>query len=212
MSTEESEKQARFVFARDRHQYLVARALLRTVLSSYTEVPPEAWVFAVNAFGKPRIAAPADLAVGLEFNLSHTAGMVVCGVTRESEIGVDVEATTRPVELTIARDYFSAAEVAQLTRVPSPDQLRVFYEFWTLKEAYIKARGMGLSLPLDGFSIDLGRPGAEGISISFAPTLDDDPTDWQFLQCRPTEEHLVAVAVRRSTSLPIRLILHKIIP
>ena len=132
---------------------------------------------------------------GLRFNLSHTDGLVVCLVAVEREIGVDVEHTARAgsVGIEIAERFSSPSEVAELRSLPFADQRSRFFDYWTLKEAYIKARGLGLHLPLDQFSFHLGltpvtpereptrQHGAPGpgpappIRISFGPRIPDDP-------------------------------------
>jgi 4'-phosphopantetheinyl transferase len=199
---EERSRGARFVFERSRHQHLVTRALVRCTLSRYAAVPPEAWRFLVTAHGRPEISVPA-VAPGLRFNLSHADGMIVCLVARNLEVGVDVEDPARAVEyLNIGRRFFSAAEFAALASVPEDGRGERFFELWTLKESYIKARGLGLSLPLSAFSFHLG---GERIGISFAPPIVDEPASWQFDQLR-IGRHLVATAVRmKGTPVAIRV-------
>jgi 4'-phosphopantetheinyl transferase len=195
LSADERERQQRFRFARDRHRHVVTRALVRTLLSRYAAVDPRAWVFRTNRHGRPEIARPRGVPA-LRFNVSHTSGMIVCGLALGRDVGVDVEDTTRRSStIAIADRYFSPAEVADLRAVPPARQRAAFWEYWTLKESYIKARGMGLALPLGRFSFHLGDPGA--IRISFDPRLPDDPASWQFRVFRPNARHVVAVAFRR---------------
>ena len=195
----------RFAFEHDRHSFLITRALVRTVLSRYAVVPPEAWTFVPNGYGKPEIAGP-DPVPPLRFNVSHTRGLVACVVAWERDVGVDVEHLDRPsLGLGLAERYFAPAEVASLRRVPPEEFPRAFLDFWTLKEAYIKARGMGLALPLADFAFHLG-PGA--IRISFTPRIEDDPNHWQFLRFELKERHKVAVALRRAPAADCRLTLH----
>jgi len=195
MTPQEQEKQQRFYFAKGRQEYLVTRALVRSVLSRYYAAEPAAWRFKENRYGRPEIDTPAQ-AAHLRFNLSHTDGLIVCLVARELEIGVDVENITRQTRsLEIAESHFSRQEVMDLSALPKERQHNRFFEYWTLKEAYIKARGMGLALPLGQFSFHLeaGCP----VRISFGPQIDDDPEAWQFAQRFPTPDHLMAVAIRR---------------
>src|SRR5688572_6815584 len=115
LSEEEQRRQFRFHFERDRHRYLVTRAMQRTVLSRYVEIAPSAWRFTANGYGRPSIAPEHETARGIEFNLSHTDDLVVMGVTRERLIGVDVEnSRTREVDIEIADRYFAAEEVLAL--------------------------------------------------------------------------------------------------
>ncbi|HUY87147.1 MAG TPA: 4'-phosphopantetheinyl transferase superfamily protein [Pirellulales bacterium] len=210
LSDDERARWRRFVRPTDALHYLVAHALVRTVLSQYAQVAPEAWRFEANEFGRPQVAEPAK-AKELQFNLSHTPGLVVCGVAWRREIGVDIENLERPgLELRIADRYFSPREAAELRSLPLERQRERFFEYWTLKEAYIKARGVGMSLPLDRFTIQL-RP-QEPIAISFAPPLADDSASWQFAQFRPTTKHVLAVAVRRSRGEDCRILLQEFKP
>lgn len=194
MDPEETQKQQRFRFAKHRHQYLVSRALVRTVLSRYEPRAPEKWDFHYNAYGRPEIA-PGQSASLLRFNLSKTEGLIACAVTIERDVGVDVETIDPTVEtVSIASRYFSQFEVQSLRHLLDKKQER-FYQYWTLKESYIKARGMGLALPLDQFSFHLDERGP--IRISFGPHLSDDPGDWQFNQLRPTGNQFLALCIRR---------------
>jgi 4'-phosphopantetheinyl transferase len=201
MSEAERERHDRFVFARDRHQFLVTRALVRTTLSRYAPIAPADWRFVCNEYGKPRIEPgqghESDTWPRLSFNLSNTRGVIACALTADcDEIGVDVEDTSRAGEtIEIADRFFSPVEVEALRALPAAHQRQRFFAYWTLKEAYIKARGMGLSIPLDQFSFHL--EGDEDIGISFDPRLGDDPGQWQFELYRASERHLMALALRR---------------
>ena len=193
MSADERARHDRFVFAKDRHLYLVTRGTIRTLVGRYLETDPAACTFVANRYGRPSLAHPGGS--GLAFNVSHTAGLIVCAFAREPEIGVDVEEACRTIDLALARRFFSPAEADALDALPEAERPDRFFDYWTLKEAYIKARGMGLSLPLDGFAmlLDAGPSPA----IRFSPAIDDDATTWQFAQFTPTSRHRLAVAVRR---------------
>jgi len=198
MTLDEREIQRRFLRARDRHEYLVTRALVRTVLSRYVDVPPETWRFYRNEFGRPYVdwktMGVTPSLPGLLFNLSNTAGLVVCGVSSKHELGVDVEPLARHDQiLGIANTVFAGPELEILPRLPTAERRRAAVDFWTLKEAYIKARGMGLSIPLEQFWYTLGDP----IRIAFDVRLGDDPANWQFGQVEPNGEHLISWAVCR---------------
>lgn len=224
LGPEERARNRRFVFERHRKQDLVTRALVRTVLSAYCpSVPPSAWAFACGPFGRPEVAAPGISPV-LRFNLSHTDGMVVCLVGDDRELGVDVEDVQRTsATIEIADRYFSADEVRELRSWPAEHQGDRFFDYWTLKEAYIKARGMGLQLPLGQFTmlppsrherrLTPRLPEGEGttverqrIGIRFGPGIQDDPRRWQFFSFDLTPRHRVAVAIRRQgADLGLRL-------
>jgi 4'-phosphopantetheinyl transferase len=210
LSTYERERRRRLRLERGRHEYLVAHALLRTCLSRYADVPPQAWRFETNHRGRPEISAPRG-APPLRFNLSHTAGLVACAVTMGAAIGVDVEDTRRSGRgMQVAERFFSTSEVADLRRLPESRRSRRFFEYWTLKEAYVKARGLGLALPLQRFSFRVRR-GAP-VSVSFDPQLGDRPESWHFALFRPTRRHVLAVGVQRPSGGPCAIQLRESIP
>lgn len=194
LSGREREQEAAFRFADDRLRYRVTRALVRTVLSQYATaaaVAPAAWEFGANPYGRPHIAAHHGLP-GLHFNLSHTRGLIALAVGPGAELGVDVEDLgARHASPGIAEQFFSPHEAAALAAVPEARRPERFFEYWTCKEAYIKARGMGLSLPLDRFSIHFH--GERAIGMTAAADIDDDPGRWCFWQCRPSPQHLLAL-------------------
>ncbi len=211
LTEQELRQQLRFRFERDKHRYLVTRAMVRTVLSKYADVAPRDWQFEVNAYGRPSIAAEHEVAAGIEFNLSHTDGLVVLGVARGRALGVDVEnVCTRQSGIEIADRYFAPAEVAAMRALPPEQQARRFFEYWTLKESYIKARGMGLSIPLDHFSFDLSR--ARDARIVMDKRLGDSPSKWCFWQLQPRAEHLVAVCAQRLEAEPPRWTMRRFVP
>ncbi|MCY1213227.1 4'-phosphopantetheinyl transferase superfamily protein [compost metagenome] len=202
LSAEELSKQERFHFARDRHRYLLTRTLVRSVLSRYAPAAPQAWQFTSNAFGRPRINAP-DIpeAVGLNFNLSHTDGLIVLAVARHIELGVDTENIERKAALDVASHYFSPAEARALDALPPALQAERFFELWTLKESYIKARSLGLQIPLDSFGFALDAPGTIGFALADSRTGDAAPQRWNFWQLRPAPTHLVALCAAPGPSV-----------
>jgi 4'-phosphopantetheinyl transferase len=174
--------------------------LLRSILSSYVGLGPEAWRFEANPWGRPRIANPGTPSE-LLFNLSHKPGFVTCLVGSGRDLGVDVEdlSVNRPCLLRIAERFFSPSEAAGLRALPVELQTHRFYELWTLKEAYIKARGVGLTLGLSKFSFSV--EGDRAI-VRFDPGFDDDPGTWDFRLFRLRSPHLISTAVRRLDGRP----------
>jgi 4'-phosphopantetheinyl transferase len=215
MTTEEREKQCRYVFERDRHDALVTRALVRTVLSRYLPVAPEHWRFAKGENGKPEII---DAPWPLRFNVSHTRGMIICGVTRQYDLGVDIEHIHRDTDVTqIADRFFSPSEVTEMFSLPLSDQRSRFFDYWTLKESYIKAWGQGLAIPLDHFSFhinDSSRIGATNrdIRMSFVPQRNDNPADWQSWLLYPNASHRMAVSLRGAGIIGHELKLFQCVP
>jgi 4'-phosphopantetheinyl transferase len=202
LAPDESERAQRFVHEADRTRFVIGRALARTMLSELGQAPPHAWPFVIDEHGRPELAERPAGAPDLRFNLTHTEGLVACAVTIGREVGIDVECIGRRMTHDVPERFFSPREVADLRALPADDQDTVFFDYWTLKEAYIKARGLGLALPLRQFTF-IRTPG-RGPTIAFAPDLHDDPASWQFAQFWPTPDHRMAVAVRRRGSdLPI---------
>jgi len=193
LTGEEIARLERFRFERDRRIHLATRVLVRTVLSRYESVPPAAWRFAAGEQGRPEIDSPES---SLRFNLSNARGLVVCAVARAIDLGVDVEPLDRVVPLEVAERFFSPAEFEALRALPEEARPQRFLDLWTLKESYIKARGLGLSLPLDRFSFFLEAERPPRIEID--PALGDQGADWQFVQLQPTPRHLLALCVRRN--------------
>lgn len=203
MSTDEHERMLRLVFDRDRRAFLITRALVRTMLSRYAAVKPTDWRFIENVHGRPEILDRPSGTPDLRFNISHTDGLIACAVTIGREVGVDVEHIGRHLYYDVPGRFFAPGEVTDLRNLPVEDQPKVFFDYWTLKEAYIKARGFGLALPLGDFAFKLNPPGPP--AITFEPSLDDDPSTWQFMQDWPTPQHRLGLAVRREgDDLPIR--------
>jgi 4'-phosphopantetheinyl transferase len=211
MSPEERLQERRFYFERDRQRYRVTRALVRTVLSRYLSPCPEEWRFAVNQYGRPSIANQCAGASELRFNISHTHSLIVVAVANNRELGVDVENIhCRAASIEIAEQYFSPTEVIALRRAEQARQQHLFFELWTFKEAYIKARGMGLFLPLDKFSLHF--PHDRGVQIAIDPDLEDSASRWRLWQLRPTVDHLMAVCAEREIDTVDRLVVKKVVP
>jgi 4'-phosphopantetheinyl transferase len=211
LTREEREQQQRFHFADDRKRALITRALVRTVLSRYEAIAPADWLFAENHYGRPEIANFGNRGCDLTFNVSHTRGVIALAVARGRALGIDIEnVAARPVSIEVAERFFAASETADLLRVPSACQQDRFFEYWTFKESYIKARGMGLSLPLDQFSFDY--PHDAGVRLTIQPTLADDANRWSFWQFRPGSEYQLALCAERFGNTVPHITLRKVIP
>ena len=154
LSADERARAERFHFQIDRRHFIVARAHLRMILSRYISIAPAEVRFSYSDHGKPMLANGQDRKI--KFTLAHSAGIALFAFTRAGEIGVDLE-LIRP-EIAgddVARRFFSAAEVACLERVPAPARQEAFFDCWTRKEAFVKAKEIGLSLGLDQFDVTL---------------------------------------------------------
>lgn len=193
LSPDERERADRFRFDRHRRRHIVARGLLRTLLGTYTDQRPEQLRFRYGEKGKPSLATAPDVA----FNLSHSGELMLLAVTAEADVGADVEVLRVIEDLeSICRNFFSAAEVAALETVPAAQKPVAFLHGWTRKEAYIKAIGDGLSMPLDRFDVTL-VPGIPARMLA----LDGDPekgAEWSLYHLEPVPGYVGAVAIRGS--------------
>jgi 4'-phosphopantetheinyl transferase len=173
-------------------QYLAARLLARSTLSRYAGVPTQAWRFTANEHGRPMIDWPREYR-DIHFSISHTAGLAVIAIGRFPEIGIDVETLDRDVEIQeIAKSVLAEAEACELARGCAEAARDCFFSYWTLKEAYMKARGLGFSLPPRSFEFaDLDG----SISLRCSPDCDPAPHRWQFRLSRPRPEYKMALAI-----------------
>lgn len=181
LSDDEKERAARFHFTADRDRFIAAHGCLRDVLSRYLHGEPAQFDFSTNPHGKPALRDHQ-----LEFNLSHSGDFALIAITRERKIGVDVERIRSGISAhVIAQQYFSKHEFAELQSLPVEQRETAFFTCWTRKEAYIKAQGLGLSLPLESFDVSLTpnepamlratRPDAQEASRWTLLSLDVDP-------------------------------------
>jgi 4'-phosphopantetheinyl transferase len=155
LSQEEKARADRFHFVNDRNRFVVARGLLRELLGKYLHQAPTGLEFSYGEHGKPSLSG-GNASSGLCFNLSHSAGLVVYAIAKERNLGIDVE-HVRPESAgdDIAERYFSSREVSDLRTLPPEARVEGFFHCWTRKEAYLKATGMGLQIPLDSFAVSL---------------------------------------------------------
>jgi len=201
LAPDERDQHRRFAFAPRRHEYLVTRALVRTVLSRYGPLPPAGWRFSRGPHGRPELDPPCDLT----FNLSNAPGLVACAVARGA-VGVDVEPADRgEAILALADAVLSEAERRALEALPEARRPGRALALWTLKEAYLKAIGAGLALPPKqvGFAIDARG----GLTATFGPALRDRPERWAF-RLLDHAGHRVAVAAEG----PVRLRAFEAVP
>lgn len=193
LAEDEAARAAKFVFARDRRRYVVARATLRRLLSGYIDVAPDAVSFAYEAHGKPMLAPPLN-GSGLAFNLSHSGEMAVFAFTRGRRVGVDVE-FMRPLDdmHQVAATVFSPRELATFTELPPNQQRAAFYAGWTRKEAFVKALGAGVSYPLKEFDVTLApHEAARLVAIARDPA---SVGNWQMVAFAPADDHVGALVV-----------------
>ncbi len=185
LSADERARHARFRFERDRTTFLIARALLRHLLGAALARAPDTLSFAYDDYGKPTSTDPE----APYFNVAHCDGLVAVALSHDARIGVDVELTLpERAALEAARAHFAPCEIRTLDTAPAAQRHDVFFRLWTLKEAYVKARGQGLSIPLDSFMFAL-----ESSPPGFRCT-GDDATTWRFHEGKVDDRWRWAVA------------------
>lgn len=199
LSREEVERAARFHFERDRQHFKAARFALRSILGRYLNLPPESLEFGQTEYGKPFLINPE--AAGVLFNLSHSGEVAVIAVAREREVGVDVEFMRADFATDeVAEHFFSVAEIYTLSGLESHLRTQAFFNCWTRKEAYVKARGEGLSMPLDVFDVSL----APGVSAAMLGNRVDEsePSRWIFQDLQIASGYAGALVIEAVASRP----------
>ena len=191
----EHRRHRRLIHARDRLRFLSSHAFLRLVLSLYARVAPESWQFVTNADGKPFVAGPQ----APFFNLSHSGSIALLALAgAPCELGVDIERHHEPRRFhALARRNFAPSEAMTLVGLRGSALARQFYDLWSLKESFVKARGLGLRLPLDGFWFDHDADTAT-LRFDASPVCSTDPAAWSFCSYRLDDSYSAAVAISRS--------------
>ena len=204
LSEQELLRQRRFATPELQYRFQCRREMLRRILTVYRpDIHESDWNFTLNPHGKPQIH-PTQSQNQLYFNLSHTDGFTALAISEIEECGIDIENTAvrRPSSyLDIADRFFTEPESARIKQGSTVAQIQRFFDFWTLKEAYIKAVGKGLSLGLDRFQFII-KP-AMPIAIEYPPPAIDNANTWVFHQETIDEDLRLAIALRAQSSAPI---------
>jgi 4'-phosphopantetheinyl transferase len=162
LAEDECHRASQFRFQQDRNRFIVARGVLRMILSSYLGQAPGALRFCYGTHGKPALLGSPD-EQAISFNVSHAHRLALFAITRQREVGLDIEYVRADLASEqIAEQFFSIREVATLRQLPAEAGVRAFFNCWTRKEAYLKALSVGLALRLDQFDVSLapGEPAA----------------------------------------------------
>jgi len=192
LAADERQRAARFHHQKDREHFIVARGLLRTLLGRYLGLNPASLVFRYSAHGKPALAGA--LIEDVRFNLSHSHGLALFAFARGRDLGIDLEYVHREVATQqIAERFFSPAEKASLRALPADQQAEAFFNCWTRKEAYVKARGEGLTLRLDQFDVSL-VPGEPAMLLG-TPAEADEAARWSMIELAPAADFKAALVV-----------------
>ena len=195
LTPDERTRSARFHFERDQQRFIVARGVLRDLLGRYLQIEPGKISFVYNAFGKPDLGP--EFANRLKLNLSHSAGLALIAIATASDVGVDLEYIRAQSDYAdIARRFFSAAEVDYLIALPSHLYAESFFSCWTKKEAYLKACGEGLAMPLNSFSVPLTTDPAHTPVDLYVASKDTVPARrWSLFTLRPAPGYAGALAI-----------------
>lgn len=193
LAQDEIERAERFYFEKDRNHFIMARGILRTLLGRYLHIDPAHLRFGYNAYGKPFVDLPANEPHTLNFNLSHSRGLALYTFAYSRQVGIDVEYMRSVDYEQIAQHFFSPYEHATLCSLPAAARREAFFHCWTRKEAYIKARGEGLSIPLAVFDVSL-RPGEPAALLSCRQD-PQEPARWSLQALAPAALYAGAIAI-----------------
>ena len=193
LSSDEKQRANRFRFLIDREYYITARGILRWILGRYLEKDPTQLIFKYNNFGKPFLTGQ-ECGEDVSFNLSHSYDLVLYAFTRGRKVGIDVEYT----QSEIVKDYivehtFSAREVEVLRNLPEDIQVQAFFNCWTRKEAYVKAKGQALSIPLNQFDVSLS-PG-DPVRLLNTKWDVDEISRWSLHELKVGSDYAASLAV-----------------
>ncbi len=195
LTPDERTRSARLRFERDQQRFIVARGVLRDLLARYLQTEPSQISFVYNAFGKPDLGP--EFGTRLKFNLSHSAGLALIAIATASNVGVDLEYIRAQSDYAdIARRFLSTAEVDYLIALPSHRYAEAFFSCWTKKEAYVKAYGEGLAIPLNSFSVPLTTDTAHAPVDLYVASKGIVPAKpWSLYTLRPAPGYAGALAI-----------------
>lgn len=194
LSEEECAKADRFHFRADHERFVVARGVLRLLLASYLNQSPQSLRFDYGPYGKPVLQGQAE---SLNFNLSHSQGLILYAIIRHRQVGIDVEHLRANVDCEgLARDFFSEHESSALLKLSERQRTQAFFRCWTRKEAYVKAVGAGLSIPLDQFAVSLEPE--QPATLLYQKQNPQEVRRWALQDLTPGDDYLAALAVEGS--------------
>lgn len=193
LSLDEKERAARFFFEPERRRFTVARGAMREILSRYLEIEPQNVKFSYGSRGKPELS-PDINTLELKFNLSHSFDLALLAVARRFRLGIDIEFVNRDLASEeIAARFLSGDEISALLALPHDQRVEAFLCCWTRKEAYVKALGGGLSVPLDSFSVAFD-PGAAATLVRVEP-FPEEVARWSMYNIVAGPEYRAALVV-----------------
>ncbi|MFK5972013.1 MAG: 4'-phosphopantetheinyl transferase superfamily protein [Flavobacteriaceae bacterium] len=191
LSDDEKKKSGKFRFLKDQKKFIASRGILRVLSGHYLNTDPEKIIFKYGEYGKPEFDFPTQL----KFNISHSENMIVLGFVKNDEIGVDVEKIKNNFNvIDIAQSFFSFEEINKLESLPENEQCLAFYRCWTRKESFIKAKGSGLSFPLDSFTVSLDTN--EDAELLETKWNSSEKKSWKMFSYTPAENYIGALSVQ----------------
>ena len=206
LSPDEIQKVQRYKLPKAQNNALITRAFIRSVLALYTDQQPQDLAFTITEHGKPELS---NSPIPLRFNLSHNNALIICAVCLTYDIGCDIESLQRKITIeSIAKRYFSTPEYQSLQALNPTEKQTRFFEYWTLKEAFVKAKGVGISFGLDKFSFHIEKSTAEPEKIKFNDNIDltfydekhlKNQQDWYNCLTYPDQTHCIAICVDRKS-------------
>jgi 4'-phosphopantetheinyl transferase len=195
LSQDEYQRAMRYYRPVDRDRFIVGRGILRKIISAYLALPPGQLRFTYNEYGRPAVSDDQNDRA-LNFNLSHSAELILYAVTRGRVVGIDIEYIREDfATLEVAEHFFSKDEIAALKSLPTDQSAIGFFNCWSRKEAFIKAKGMGVSYPLDRFTVSLA-PGEPPALLK----VDDDKREvaqWKMYELKPGAGYAAAMIVTK---------------
>ncbi len=193
LSEDERQRARRFHFEQDRRRFVVGRGILRSVLAQYLKRRPQDVDFWYEAAGKPHLAC-GGIEPKLHFNISHSHELALIALCLDHRIGIDIEFKNPDrATLDLARRFFAPEEVSALDQLPAEAQCDAFFAIWTMKEAYIKGRGEGVSLGLDTFAVTIGKETPPGLLRSAHG--ENEPQRWRFWTIDSGRSYAAAMTV-----------------
>lgn len=190
LSIEERVLHDAFYFSADRLRHLLTRFFLRRVMAAYLNQDAGRLEFSQNTYGRPALSGHQNY-IALDFNVAHNEDYIVCAVSRNGRVGVDIENYRKPCNLALAEDFFAHQELAQLLARNDTQRDKHFCELWTLKESFIKAVGKGMAIPLDAFYFQFDED-----SHAFSdPEKHGESRSWQFVSWESDNKNIVSISV-----------------
>ena len=194
LAPDERRRADRYYRAVDRERFIVARGVLRKIISNYLPVTPGDLMFSYNQYGKPQISAEQNDR-NLNFNISHSHEMALYALTIGREVGIDIEYIREDfATLEIAEHFFAKAEVNALAALPAEQRVKAFFNCWSRKESYIKALGLGISFPLDRFSVSITSGAPELLRVE---DDDSEPERWRMYELSPGDGYAAAMIIEK---------------